>query len=158
MNYEYNKDLSKSEIQAVWDKCLVDGASHGVKMWRVIGDFMSNIGCYHKDYNYHWFEDGGVHFLESLELRRCRDRDAGGDLRFRAWKDDALSFIGARCMPLQLAIVNSRVDNDEVLATLAAYKWVRRNYSIKKSRNRGASWRRLPLIDLSKKHDWSTVK
>ena len=44
MNLNYNKDLSKKEIQAAWDYALLSGAKHRVKMYRVFYDFMNAIG------------------------------------------------------------------------------------------------------------------
>ena len=44
MSLNYNKDLSKKEIQAAWDYALLSGAKHRVKMYRVFYDFMNAIG------------------------------------------------------------------------------------------------------------------
>ena len=44
MSIDYNKDLSKKEIQAAWDYALLSGARHGVKMYRVFADFLRAIG------------------------------------------------------------------------------------------------------------------
>ena len=119
MSLNYNKDLSKKEIQAAWDYALLSGAKHGVKMYRVFYDFMNAIGSnaadlYGLSYK-KYYEPEFQDFFDGLELNRCRDRQRDGRLSCQFKMNDALSFVGARCLPLQLALLDKRVDLDEIV-------------------------------------------
>ena len=76
-----------------------------------------------------------------MGLSRCRDRQKEDELRFEPYGTDPLSFIGARCLPLQLALLHNRIDLDDIVKNVRAYKWVTKNWTLKKGRIKKASWR-----------------
>ena len=163
MSLNYNKDLSKKEIQAAWDYALLSGAKHGVKMYRVFYDFMNAIGSnaadlYGLSYK-KYYEPEFQDFFDGLELNRCRDRQRDGSLSCKFKMNDALSFVGARCLPLQLALLDKRVDLDDIVSNVRHYKWVRKNHTGKKTKKRtNDSYRYVNLKSLTFKNQWSTVK
>ena len=162
MSIDYNKDLSKKEIQAAWDYALLSGARHGVKMYRVFADFLRAIGSnasdlYGRSYK-KYYEPEFQGFFDGLELNRCRDRQRDGKLSCQFKMNDALSFVGARCSPLQLALLDNRIDLDDIVKNVRAYKWVRKNWTLKKGRIKKASWRVIGARSGDHRTNWSTVK
>jgi hypothetical protein len=153
----YDKHLSKQEIQAAWDYALLSGAKHKVKWWRVIEDFMLAIGG-DKSEGHDFYSKENLAVFNSMGLKRCRDRQKEDDLRFEPYGTDPLSFIGARCLPLQLALLDNRIDLDDIVKNVRVYKWVRKNWAIKKGKSQKASYRIICARSLSHRTNWSTVK
>ena len=157
MSLNYNKDLSKKEIQAAWDYALLSGAKHKVKWWRVIDDFMAAIGG-DKPEGRDFYSKENLATFNSMGLSRCRDRQKEDELRFEPYGTDPLSFIGARCMPLQLALLDNRIDLDDIVKNVRSYKWVRKNWTLKNGRIKKASWRVIRARSGDHRTNWSTVK
>jgi len=153
----YDKNLSKQEIQAAWDYALLSGAKHKVKWWRVIEDFMLAIGGDVPE-GHDFYTKENLDAFNSIGLSRCRDRQKEDELKFEPYGTDPLSFIGARCLPLQLALLDNRIDLDDIVKNVRAYKWVRKNWTLKKGRIKKASWRVIRARSGDHRSSWSTVK
>ena len=161
-------------IQTLWDTTMLMNYGYRHKMGYVVWKFMKRLRPDLLDENNRITEEGYDYF-NSLELRRCRDRAWNGELRFQKYKQTVDDFIGSHSLPLLLALADHRLNNEEVLANIKLYKWVRHNqktrakntYHQKKKglqlyrdENNGEKGVRmeLRLKSRDKRTDWGTVK
>jgi|TARA_R110000796_G_scaffold82728_1_gene181638 hypothetical protein len=121
--------MDNETMQYIWDSILIGAFGKRCKMGRVVYDFISQVnpelieGKLIKHEAYDW--------MNSLELRRCRDRSTNGDLRFNKHRMTVEDFIGGHSMPMLLALIDRKVSNDEVLKNIRFFKWVRTNDALR---------------------------
>ncbi len=159
------------ELQDYWDGMLIGLYGKNVK-----ASFMPRklIQQFRPDLTKNlWVTDDGWDWFNSLELKRCRDVGADGELRFCMISSRVDDFIGAHSMPLLLALIDRKTDNDYILKNIRFFKWFRLNHKKKTSarnkriatgareyRETNGSGRRFQLRtrENDKRRDWNTVK
>lgn len=123
------------KLQHLWDSLLVDTFKFNKKMGWVVYKFMQSAKPEFVRNNI--ISDEGWEWFNSLELKRCRDRDYNGVLRFYKHKQKTQDFIGSHCLLLMLALLDKKIDNAEILKNIKLYKWKRHNQKSRvKSRTR----------------------
>jgi hypothetical protein len=116
-------------------------------MGRVVFDFISRVnpelidGGLVKHEGYAW--------MDSLELRRCRDRATSGDLRFNKHRMTVEDFIGGHSMPMLLALIDKKVSDDDVLKSIRCFKWIRINDALRAKAKRPPPLFRFTLISVT---------
>lgn len=169
--------------QYIWDKLMIENFGYikdgkqrvgtrkmGKLAWKFIKEVNPDVLDEHGHMNQDAFD-----YLNSLELRRCRDRDHDGKLKFIHHKMSVDNFIGSHSMPLLLALLDPKIENEFILKNIRLFKWVRHNSkirnksrannareSLEKTRKKGGfkTGRRLEIRvrERDARHDWSTVK
>tara|TARA_R110002153_G_scaffold77789_1_gene199499 strand:+ start:16 stop:513 length:498 start_codon:yes stop_codon:yes gene_type:complete len=161
-------------IQTLWDTTMIMNYGYRRKMGYVVWKFIAKqrpdlIGEDNR------ITEEGYDYFDSLELRRCRDREWNGKLRFQKYKQTVDDFIGSHSLPLLLALADRKLDNMDVLANIRLYKWVRHNQKMRakntyhqkkkglqlyRDENNGEKGIRmeLRLKSRDKRTDWGTVK
>ena len=84
----------------------------------------------------------GADWFNSLELRRCRDRQSSGQLEFCAWTIPLDTFIGMHSLTLLLALEDSKQEKNDILRNIRLYKWVRLNHTGNANRKKVANTKR----------------
>ena len=121
--------MDQVAMQEIWDSLLIRSFGRRCKMGRVVFDFISRVnpelidGGLVKHEGYAW--------MDSLELRRCRDRATSGDLRFNKHRMTVEDFIGGHSMPMLLALIDKKVSDDDVLKSIRCFKWIRINDALR---------------------------
>jgi len=133
--------------QYIWDKLMIENFAYikdgkqrvsTNKMGRIAWKFIKQVNPDVFD-EYERMGQDAFDYLNSLELRRCRDRHHDGKLKFIHYKMSVDNFIGSHSMPLLLALLDPKIENEFILKNIKLFKWVRHNGKIRnKSRARNA--------------------
>jgi hypothetical protein len=159
------------ELQTYWDGMLVELYGRRAKTSMIpimlIKKFRPDLG------NSNGITDEGWDWFNSLELRRCRDINTGGTLKFCMMGSRVDDFIGAHSMPLLLALIDRKTDNADTLKNIRFFKWFRLNHqkgasaktkrraqARKETREKYGSGGRffVQTRENDKRNDWNTVK
>lgn len=163
--------MDKSEIQYLWDMCLINGWKYNNSMLKVCNEFLRVTKPemqFRKD-DVQTKESVQVvkDYITSLELKRCRDADTAGNIVFQATYGPVRRFIASRCPLMANTLRTGTVDPLDILEHIANYKWRRvsnkgraaqRHRIIRHKRERGDDQLFVEAKNLGKKHDWKTVK
>ena len=153
---------AQCEHQALWDRLLIESWRHDAKLIHLVFNFLSGIGQADKcDLDY-----GDIaKYLDGLGLKRWRY--ASGDIYFET---RVRVIVGITCQRLQGCLMNPKVTDQQILDSIQAFKWrrqsesARRKYHASKSVERRrvrTEERRTVTVkarELTKNHDWATVK
>jgi hypothetical protein len=159
------------ELQTYWDQMLIGLYGKNVKASFLPAKLIQH---FRPDLTRNLLiTDDGWDWFNSLELRRCRDVNRDGGLRFCMISARVDDFIGAHSMPLLLALIDRKTDNDYILENIRFFKWFRLNHkkgaSVRNKRMaKGAREQRevngsgmrfkLRTRENDKRNDWNTVK
>lgn len=153
---------AQCEHQALWDRLLIESWRHDAKLIHLVFNFLSGIGQADKrDLDY-----GDIaKYLDGLGLKRWRY--ASGNIFFGTRVRVA---VGIACQRLQGCLMNPKVTDKQILDAIQAFKWRRLSESsrlkhhsskmVERSRRRTEDRRTITIRarELTKDHDWSTVK
>jgi len=147
--------------QQIWDKNLLHGWTLDAHIMRVVVAFLSEVKP-------ELVNDSGRaeefrEFLISLNLKRCLDVQAGKPV-FIGF-GEARAFIANRCERLNNCLWSGKYTEQELLDSIDAFRWRKHGAAIQAEAVRRHKKRastpveiRLQMRELSKKHDWKTVK
>ena len=147
--------------QQIWDKNLLHGWTLDVHIMRVLSAFLSEVKPELLDDR--GYATGFREFLISLNLKRCLDEQNG--------KADFIGhggtrpFIANRCERLNNCLWSEKYTEQELLDSIDAFIWRKHGAAIqaevvRRHRKKVSTPAeiRLKMRELSKKHDWKTVK
>ena len=151
--------MGKKETQKVWDSLLVNCWWHDSSFTQMVFYFQKQMK---PDSDFTTLEL--IEYINSLDLRRCRDRDSRG-LTIRLDKRlPVRAFIANHSSGLSAALFAGTIPIKDVIENINNWKWTRPAIQ-KKERNERARNRRISRSvvvikarELDKSHDWSTVK
>ena len=154
------------DAQSVWDECLIYGARADISMGNLVWRFLLEVKPDLVENNGDFKDRSQVaNFINSLELRRCRDKNRDGILEFHVWKGPVTAFIGERSPIMLACIFNKKHAAIDILENINSFKWTRKgikhinNIQRRKQRRKSASCERtVKARSLDKRYDWSTIK
>ena len=147
--------------QQIWDKNLLHGWTLDAHIMRVVVAFLSEVKP-------ELVNDSGRaeefrEFLISLNLKRCLDVQEGKPV-FIGY-GGARAFIANRCERLNNCLWSGKYTEQELLDSIDAFRWRKHGAAIQAEAVRRHRKKistpaeiRLQMRELSKKHDWKTVK
>ena len=158
--------------QALWDRCIIMGWKSDLNCMAIIKHFLLEANpsllilgginhCETRDI------DEVIEYINSLEIkRRCRDRNTAGNIAFVYWYGGVRAFIAQRSPQLFGVLTNKTMTPDDVLLQIDNFKWTRVNHSLRSkaagkrqyTKKKASCEKTIKARELSKKHDWATVK
>ena len=160
--------MNQRQIQAIWDKALIEGWNTGQHMFSVAVVFVrqtnpSLINAQNR-VDDDKFQELYTYMAES-RLSRCLDRNADGSLYFSG-RGNARSFIAKRSETLSNALWSGKHTSEQILAVINQIRWKKLGPATHKA---NAADRRVDKMlgpastgfigarDFSQ-HSWDTVK
>ena len=147
--------------QQIWDKNLLHGWTLDAHIMRVVVVFLSEVKP-------ELVNDSGRaeefrEFLIPLDLKRCLDVQEGKPVFIGS--GGARPFIANRCERLNNCLWSGKYTEQELLESIDAFRWRKHGAAIQAETVRRHRKKlstpveiRLQMRELSKKHDWKTVK
>jgi hypothetical protein len=155
-----SESKENKNYQLEWDSALIRGWVHNKNMASVLGDFYRNVApILNKLNDYH----RSIAYLVSLDLKRSTSKNRG---ERRLWlKQSVRAFVDTHSRQLTNLLYNPDFEKKEILAAIDNCRWSDadiyssgRHNQYQRSRNAYRATRVIHARDLSKKHDWKTVK
>jgi len=166
-----NKKLSQAELQKIWDTSLLACWKADSSGWAIATAFLRGIesdlakkldGRTNKPTNAEFVEI--KNFIVSCQLSRCLDWGTRGELEFRASKT-AKAFVAEHCERLNTCLWSGKHTNEALLESINNFKWRKKGKAVQnavhsrhRSRKNAMGDIEIKARELSKKHDWDTVK
>jgi hypothetical protein len=156
--------MTKEEYQAAWDECLVKGWRAEISMGMMVSQFLHIVKpAFMNKEDFAVPVSEVVEFITSLELKRCRDKDTSGEIRFLSMRGPVRVFVASRCQHMNSCLWNSENSTESILESITSFKWSRKSdFSASRKRaynkKKASGERTIKARSLSKNHDWGTVK
>jgi hypothetical protein len=165
-----SKKLSQAELQKIWDVSLLSCWKVNSSGWSATG-FLKGIGKpdFAEKFNGKTKptaeEFSEVKNLLALhKLSRCLDKGTDGELEFRPSKT-ARAFVAEHCERLGTCLWSGKHTNEALLDSIDNFKWRRKGRAVVNAvKNKNYKKRNsltsiaIKARELTKKHDWNTVK
>lgn len=165
-----SKELSRAELQKIWDTSLLECWEANSSGWSIVTVFLKGIESdlaeklngIKRPTDAEFSEI--INFLVSFQLSRCLDWGTDGQLEFRVSKT-ARAFVSEHCERLSTCLWSGKHTNEALLESINNFKWRRKGKAVNKALNsRYKKIQRTPVRvairarELSKESDWATVK
>jgi hypothetical protein len=166
-----SKKLSQAELQKIWDTSLLACWKSDVSGWAIATGFLKGIGKPDLAEKFNGKtkptaeEFSEVKNLLALhKLSRCLDKGTDGELEFRPSKT-ARAFVAEHCERLGTCLWSGKHTNEALLDSIDNFKWRRKGRAVVNAvKNKNYKKRNsltsiaIKARELTKKHDWNTVK
>ncbi len=140
--------MSKEELQKVWDKMLIQAWAKDVKMCAVLTQF----GLF--AFNISNDLDSVVSRGIDLKLQRFKENKSES-IRYQL---PVRAFIAKRCPRLSDCLWSGKHEEQLLIDRISGFKWVMPATGRRRKVPEGGIRRRVKARELTKKHDWNTVK
>ena len=156
--------MKQKDMQRVWDRELLQGWKEDQRMMRVVSRFLFHVKpSLVDDFG---AKEGFRDFFVPLGLKRCTDRANSKDQGdYFGGRGPVRGFISSRCERLSNCLWSGKYTNEKLLDNIDNFSWkrtgkaLRRKYAEKaKNKLKARGVIRIKARELSKKHDWDTVK
>lgn len=154
--------MTKEQLQRIWDEELV---YNWVGFSRIIGIIYSFTRRASPILYKLRDPRRMVKWISSLELKRCPYKLINGEINTFPWTIQTRFLVNSHCPRLDAALYNESVKNSDIIDNIDKYKWTnkprknnKRSNECTKASHHKRTTKRIYLRDLSKDHDWRTVK
>ena len=122
---------NKEQYQALWDKLLISGWRKNKHMLVIFAEFLAQANpshlCEGEYANNIADVNTSLDWFATLGLRRCLDRNRAGYLVFGGYNRPAHAFVSDRCTLLNNCLWNDKNSEEEILASINSFRWVRKS-------------------------------
>ena len=166
-----SKKLSQAELQKIWDTSLLTCWEVNSGGWSIATGFLKGIESdLAEKFNGITTKPTADDYeqvrtlLASYKLSRCLDRGSEGQLEFRP-SASARAFVAEHCERLGTCFWSGKHTNEALLDSIDNFTWRRKGRAvINATKNKNYKKRNslapiaIKARELTKKHDWNTVK
>jgi hypothetical protein len=152
--------MSKEDIQAIWDDCLIRSWLANTNKAHLVAQFMLRVPNTVELHNV----PETVNFILSLELKRCRDKDVNGSFVFTLNTEPVRAFVEKHSTTLSSWLWSDKYTPEQMVEGIYTAKWVRlsqraaKNTASKRRENRLNYDRTKHIPERIRTPGWEKVK